>query len=195
MLRSAEAMLNSPGFRDRVEEVRLANELATKRFGSEGVEAAQQIAGRYLEENQAFEEGFERAAERIRGGHADAILSEAAALASSPEALQAIEKTNKSTLLGLAQQQAEQSDEAPEIIIQAGVDVETMIASAKPLSKEEYLAFEHYTLQLARALFVLISVAAVISASFLLTQALIALGGVIAILEVLKAMRERESNV
>lgn len=193
-LRSAEAMLNSLGFRGRVEEVRRANDLAYRRFGSEGVKASQQIAARYLEENRAFEEGFERAAERIQDGHADEILSEAAALASSPEAYQAMERADKDMLLRLAQQQAEQSGEDPETTIQAGVDVETVIASAKPLTKEEYLTLEYYALQLARILFVLVSAAAVISASVLLAQASLALGGVIAVLEVLKATREKESS-
>lgn len=75
-----------------------------------------------------------RATERIRDGHADEVLSEAVALASSPEAKEAIEQVDRNALLGL---QAEQGDEAPRIEIWAGVDVETVMERNELPSGEE----------------------------------------------------------
>lgn len=189
-LQSAMGILNSPGFLDRLEAARQASEVAEQRYGPDGLAAAQQIAAQRL----AAGPGLERGAERILNGRADEILEEAAAIASSPEARQTIERADKDALLELAQQEAKQDSRAFGGEVRTGLDVETVVASVGNLSEEDLQALEYFALQLVRVLIFVVAAAVVSTGALDVETAAGALSGVYSILECIKAARAKKNE-
>lgn len=194
-IQTVRELLGSPGFQKNVEEVRRVTKLADRRFGSEGFEAARQIAQRYLAANDSLEAGFKRATERIRDGYADEVLGEAITLASSPEAQRTIEQADRNALFGLlAEEQKEQGDETPGIEIRAGVDVETVIALAE-LTDEERQVLQYWAGQALRVLIFVVSSAQVSTdPAIALEQASWALAAAAAIYDYVRAANEAKSK-
>lgn len=189
-LQNAMEVLNSPGVLNRLELARQASEMAEQRFGQDGLAAAQQIAASRL----ATGPGLERGAERILNGRADEILDEAVTIASSPEALQTIERADKDALVELAQQEAEQDSGAFGGEVRAGLDHETVVASIGSLSKEDLQALEYFALQLVRVLLIVTAAAAVVTTGGLDPQtAEIALGGLLVLLDCIRATRANKN--
>lgn len=199
--RSLEAVartVNSPNFQHQLETVRRTMERARNRLGPEGLGAAEYIAPSYFESSPDFDVGAERALEKIRDGKAEEVLREAAALAASPEALEAIEQADKAVLLGAAEEQASEDTEQPDDPfglggVRAGIDVETVIANVR-LSEEELQAISYYGHQLVRFFIIVLSVVVVVSSSTISAgQILVALGGVGALLGMVEAARDRNA--
>ena len=187
--------LNSPGVQSSLEAIRRANELVETRFGSEGLAAAQRIFASRVAPDPTFAAGFERAERKIREGRADEVLEEAAAVVSGEETRLTLEQADKDDLLDAARRQAEQGDTAPAPIeIQAGVDVETVIALAD-LSEAEFDAFEYYVGQIIKVLLLAVSVALVVASPPLgLLQASSTLGGMTAVWGIVNAARARKKE-
>lgn len=172
-----------------MELARRVGEVAEQRFGPDGLAAAEQIAAHRL----AAGPGLERGAERILNGRADEILDEAAEIASSPEARQAIEQADKAALLELAQLEAEQDSKTFGGEVRAGLDVETVVASGGTLSEEDLQALLYLTIQLVRVLVAVVAVAAVSTEPPEVDAATVILGGLLAFLECIKETRAKRT--
>lgn len=109
-LSEAARYFGSDAFRSQREAVERAVGLARARLGPEGLATAGRVAGRRASDGS----GSRRAAERIEAGEAEALLEEAAELATSPEVRGLIERADLEALVRLDEQQAEAKNEGGE---------------------------------------------------------------------------------
>lgn len=187
-LEVATRALRSPGFRDYMESVRRASEVAESRLGPDGLAASQRIASRKSAESTAE---LEQVAERIRSGQADEVLEEAAELAASPEVREEIERADKGAILRRAQEQENNDPNSlhgpilePEAVADADVEYPT-------LTKKELLELHDVALRL---LFVL---GAALSAALLASTPLVSLPALITAVNALMLLlqwSERQIN-
>lgn len=121
---AATELISSPGYLDRLERVRQAVEIAQQRLGSGGLAAAQEIAAQHLVAGPELEQ----AAERIRGGHADELLNQAANLATSPEVREAIKNTDVFEISRVAEELRDQgtTTDVSEPEVEAGAHSEAL---------------------------------------------------------------------
>jgi len=107
--------------------------------------------------NEAFEAGFEQATDKIKEGRADEVLAEGTALASNPQVLGAIERSDPDALVEGAARRLDQGERGFEGVPRAEIDVETVITSAE-LTQDKLQAMEYYAKQVVRVLFIDFSV-------------------------------------
>jgi len=195
--RSLQALtrtIKSSGLRRQIEGTQRALEAARTHLGPEALVAALYVIPSDLGLNEAFEAGFEQATDKIKEGRADEVLAEGTALASNPQVLGAIERSDPDALVEGAARRLDQGERGFEGVPRAEIDVETVITSAE-LTQDKLQAMEYYAKQVVRVLFIDFSVSFIAVNPVLgIAQILTTLGALGALLGFVEDARARRRD-
>lgn len=181
-LSSASQALNSAAYRAYTAQLQRTNELIANRFSEQILSGVSRAVLSQLRSPDIYQPALER----IRRGEADQLLREATELATSPEIQETIERADEQDLESFIRETETHTQADGEQTFELDIDAADIQATG--LSEEDIKRLRNQILLRLRVLLVAFT-AGMLFGNVALAPIVTALGGLIALLEIIEQMR------